>query len=100
MLSFVIPAAVKATSFPSAFLIAFAFAVFVTLPVCAQQPDPVVVRPGAPGQPTKVLPSSTRGKLPPVSRKDVEFMQGMIHHHAQAVEMVDLIASLQNYFRT
>jgi uncharacterized protein (DUF305 family) len=23
--------------------------------------------------------------------KDVEFMQGMIHHHAQAVEMVDLL---------
>lgn len=53
--------------------------------------EPAVVQPGAPGQPTKVLPASTRGKLPPVSRKDVEFMQGMIHHHAQAVEMVDLI---------
>lgn len=62
---------------------------FFSLAVAAQ--EPVVVQPGAPGQPTKVLPASTRGKLPPVSRKDVEFMQGMIHHHAQAVEMVDLI---------
>jgi uncharacterized protein (DUF305 family) len=31
--------------------------------------------------------------LPPVSRKDVEFMQGMIMHHAQAVEMTALIES-------
>jgi len=51
----------------------------------------VVVQPGAPGQPTKVLPSNTRAKLPPLSAKDVEFMQGMIMHHAQAVEMTALI---------
>jgi uncharacterized protein (DUF305 family) len=60
--------------------------------VWAQESAPVVVRPGAPGQPTKVLPANTRAKLPPISRKDVEFMQGMIHHHAQAVEMTALIA--------
>lgn len=60
-------------------------------PTSAQQP--VVVQPGAPGQPTKTLSSSTRAKLPPTSRKDVEFMQGMIMHHEQAVEMVDLIES-------
>lgn len=54
--------------------------------------EPAIVQPGAPGQPTKVLPASTRAKLPPISRQDVEFMQGMIMHHAQAVEMVDLIA--------
>lgn len=61
------------------------------LAISAQQAGPVVVQPGAPGQPTKVLPDTTRGKLPPISRKDVEFMQGMIHHHAQAVEMTALI---------
>ena len=54
---------------------------------------PVVVQPGAPGQPTKSLPSSTTGVLPPLSRADVEFMQGMIMHHAQAVEMTALIPS-------
>ena len=54
---------------------------------------PVVVQPGAPGQPTRVLPSTTRAKLLPASLKDVEFMQGMIHHHAQAVEMTDMIES-------
>ena len=62
----------------------------------AGQSDPgksVVVQPGAPGQPSKTLPSSTRAKLPPRSQADVEFMQGMIMHHAQAVEMTALIAS-------
>src|SRR5258705_5983124 len=67
-----------------------------SLPVCAQQADPatpVVVQPGAPGQPTRTLPPSTRAKLPPRSPADVRFMQGMIMHHAQAVEMTALIES-------
>lgn len=79
------------------FLIAAAFIVFYSLPVRAQQTNaeipPVIVQPGAPGQPTRVLPSTTRAKLPPVSPKDVEFMQKMIMHHAQAVEMTALIES-------
>jgi uncharacterized protein (DUF305 family) len=52
---------------------------------------PVVVQPGAPGKPTRVLPRTTKAKLPPVSAADVQFMQGMIVHHAQAVEMTALI---------
>lgn len=69
----------------------FAFAV----PVAAQQTDnkPVVVQPGAPGQPTRILPSTTRAALPGRSAKNVEFMQGMIMHHAQAIEMTALIDS-------
>lgn len=54
---------------------------------------PVIVQPGAPGQPTKTLPSTTRAVLPPRSQADIEFMQGMIMHHAQAVEMTALIPS-------
>jgi uncharacterized protein (DUF305 family) len=68
---------------------------FFSVAVPAQQGErksaPVVVQPGAPGRPTQILPSSTRAKLPPLSAKDVEFMQGMIMHHAQAVEMTALI---------
>jgi uncharacterized protein (DUF305 family) len=56
-------------------------------------PAPVIVQPGAPGQPTKTLPPSTKGILPPLSPADVEFMQGMIMHHSQAVEMTALIPS-------
>src|ERR1700751_5051808 len=54
---------------------------------------PVVVQPGAPGKPSKTLPSSKRTSLPQPSQADVEFMQGMIMHHSQAVEMTALIPS-------
>jgi uncharacterized protein (DUF305 family) len=78
-------------------MVAAALACFLSLPICAQQaesqPPPVVVQPGAPGQPTRTLPPTTRATLPPRSTKDVEFMQGMIMHHAQAVEMTALIES-------
>jgi uncharacterized protein (DUF305 family) len=63
----------------------------------AQQTDsattPAVVQPGAPGKPSKTLPLSTKGTLPPRSQADVEFVQGMIMHHLQAVEMTALIPS-------
>jgi uncharacterized protein (DUF305 family) len=52
-----------------------------------------VVQPGAPGQPSKRLSSQTPSVLPPRSAKDIEFMQGMIMHHAQAVDMVALMQS-------
>jgi uncharacterized protein (DUF305 family) len=78
-------------------IVAGALTCFLSLPVWAQQIDsqapPVVVQPGAPGQPTRTLPPSTRATLPPRSPKEVEFMQGMIMHHAQAVEMTALIES-------
>jgi uncharacterized protein (DUF305 family) len=54
---------------------------------------PVVVQPGAPGDPSRTLPASTHATLPPLSHADVEFMQGMIMHHSQAVEMTALIQS-------
>jgi uncharacterized protein (DUF305 family) len=79
------------------FPVAAVLTCFLALPVGAQQTDPsvspVVVQPGPPGQPTRVLPPTTRAKLPPRSPKDIEFMQGMITHHAQAVEMTALIES-------
>ena len=65
-------------------------------PARAQQTPPaapVVVQPGAPGKPSKTLPPSTKASLPPLSQADVAFMQGMIMHHAQAVEMTALIPS-------
>ena len=68
--------------------------VFAGTPAPAQKNGaPVVVQPGAPGHPSKVLPPSTRPTLPPRSQADVDFMQGMIQHHAQAVEMTALIPS-------
>jgi len=78
----------------AALLTATLSAVILGLPAHGQQSDsaaPVVVQPGAPGQPSRTLPPSTKGVLPPQSRADVAFMQGMIMHHAQAIEMTDLI---------
>jgi uncharacterized protein (DUF305 family) len=90
-------AAISGAASQSGLIAAAALTCFLSLPVCAQQADPqtppVVVQPGAPGQPTRTLPPSTRATLPPRSPKDVEFMQGMIMHHAQAVEMTALIES-------
>ena len=65
-------------------------------PIVAQRSaseKPVIVQPGAPGSPSKTLPPSTRAVLPPESAADVDFMQGMIVHHAQAVEMTAWIPS-------
>jgi uncharacterized protein (DUF305 family) len=64
--------------------------------IAAQQTapaTPVIVQPGAPGEPSRTLPPSTKATLPPLSQADVEFMQGMIMHHSQAVEMTALILS-------
>ncbi len=73
--------------------LAAAGALACLLLITAVAQDPVVVQPGAPGQPTRRLPSSTRPTLPPTSPADVQFMQHMIVHHTQAVEMTALIES-------
>ncbi len=79
-------------------LVAFAIlSCFLAMPGSAQKPDagppPVIIQPSAPGKPSSILPPATRATLPSRSAKDVEFMQGMITHHAQAVEMTAWIAA-------
>jgi uncharacterized protein (DUF305 family) len=57
----------------------------------AQQSAPIV-QPGAPGQPGRFLTEATERIPPrPPFKADVEFMQGMIMHHSQAVDMVALL---------
>jgi uncharacterized protein (DUF305 family) len=58
----------------------------------AKDNSPTIVQPGAPGQPSKTL-SKTSVRTPPTKPfdPDVAFMQGMIMHHSQAVEMVALL---------
>ena len=55
--------------------------------------SPVIVQPGAPGEPSKTLPADTHASCRSDRKADVEFMQGMIMHHSQAVEMTALISS-------
>lgn len=52
---------------------------------------PVTVQPGAPGQASKTLAAAPAATAPSFTESDVTFMQGMIGHHAQAVEMVELL---------
>jgi len=86
---------VSATSLASAFSAAAVASAFSLAPFApqAESKPPVVVQPGAPGKPTRTLPPTTKGSLPPASPADAQFMQGMIMHHAQAVEMTALIDS-------
>jgi uncharacterized protein (DUF305 family) len=53
-----------------------------------------ILQPGAPGQETKTIGAAQATDLSKVGHTpaDTKFMQGMIGHHAQAVEMVALIA--------
>ena len=70
-------------------------AVVAALPASAQDPPPVIVQPGAPGEPTRTLTAEEAAALgqPVHVDADVRFMQGMIHHHDQALDMTDLLSS-------
>jgi uncharacterized protein (DUF305 family) len=57
----------------------------------APPPPPVTVKPGAPGEPTTIVSGSGARTLNKHTAADTKFMQGMIHHHAQAIEMVELL---------
>ena len=78
-------------------VIFFAFPISMPFPDLLRQqsepPRPTVVQPGAPGEPSKTLPPSTKAALPPRSGAEAAFMQGMILHHGQAVQMAALIES-------
>jgi uncharacterized protein (DUF305 family) len=54
-----------------------------------------IVQPGAPGEASRAISAAAASDLSKVSftPADVKFMQGMIGHHAQAVEMVALVPS-------
>src|SRR5258705_1267628 len=54
---------------------------------------PPIIQPGAPGQPSRVISAEKASDLSQVeyTGADIKFMQGMIGHHAQALEMVELV---------
>lgn len=63
--------------------------------VSAQAP---IIQPGAPGQPSRLISAEEASDLANLSftDADVKFMQGMISHHAQAVEMGALVEGRTN----
>ena len=58
-----------------------------------------IVLPGAPGQPSQTLSPEDAVKITDTSYSpaDVSFMQMMIPHHAQALEMADLVEARTNH---
>jgi uncharacterized protein (DUF305 family) len=61
----------------------------------AGEQRPALVQPGAPGESTRVISATTSVDASRISAtaSDVRFMQGMIGHHAQALEMTALVTS-------
>jgi uncharacterized protein (DUF305 family) len=55
------------------------------------QSGPAVVVPGAPGEASKVVSSAKPAAAIKHTDADVKFMQGMIGHHAQALDMTALL---------
>jgi uncharacterized protein (DUF305 family) len=59
----------------------------------ADTAPPPIVQPGAPGEASRVISVAKASDLSQVQYigADIKFMQGMIGHHAQALEMVELL---------
>jgi uncharacterized protein (DUF305 family) len=55
------------------------------------QPGPAVVVPGAPGEASRVVTNARPALVIKHTEADVKFMQGMIGHHAQALDMTALL---------
>jgi len=88
---------VSHTPFPRLVVILCALATAAACRTASSGAPPVtqILQPGAPGQETKTIGVAAATDLSKVqfTAADTKFMQGMIGHHAQAVEMVALIPS-------
>jgi len=51
------------------------------------------VQPGAPGEPSREVAAGPAASTPGYAEADIRFMQGMIHHHAQALDMTALLST-------
>ena len=77
----------------------FAVLTFLAISVLARsapaQTPPPIVQPGAPGQPSRSITAEEAADLASIqyNEADVRFLQGMISHHAQALEMTALLAA-------
>ncbi|MDE0478113.1 MAG: DUF305 domain-containing protein [Gammaproteobacteria bacterium] len=72
-----------------------ALALAVSVPAIAQVP---IIQPGLPGQPSRQISAEEASDLAGLqfSEADVRFMQGMISHHRQAMEMSVLVDDRSN----
>ena len=65
------------------------------LPATASAQQVPIIQPGLPGEPSQRISAEEASRLAGLqySDADVHFMQGMISHHAQALEMSELVPS-------
>lgn len=65
----------------------------VSAAALAQEPPVPIIQPGAPGQSNKTLSAASIAAAPRPGplKADITFMQGMIMHHSQAIEMTNLM---------
>jgi uncharacterized protein (DUF305 family) len=84
----------------SALLMPFAVTALTVASLSCRSSDhyPPVLQPGAPGQPTRTITTRQATDLRAVQATpaDVEFMQGMIGHHQQAIDMAELLPTRTN----
>ena len=66
---------------------------FLSLGAASALAQPPIVQPGAPGEPSRTISAAEASDLAGIrfTEADVMFMQGMISHHAQALEMTELL---------
>ena len=78
---------------PRAAAIVLAGMAFLSLGAFGSRGQPPIVQPGAPGEPSRVISADEASDLAAIrfTDADVKFMQGMIPHHAQALEMTELL---------
>ncbi len=83
----------RAVSGPIVALLVLAVASTLSCRGASTGTGPPIVQPGAPGEPSRVISADTAVDLSRVQHTaaDVRFMQGMIGHHAQALEMTALV---------
>jgi uncharacterized protein (DUF305 family) len=76
-------------------LVSAALSLFIAVESLAQVP---IIQPGAPGEPSRQITAEEASNLASIqfSAADAKFMQGMISHHAQAMEMAALVDSRSN----
>src|SRR5690606_19376874 len=80
--------------FPAGLLLAVAAAGCQSAPVARASQAPIL-QPGAPGEPARVLSAAEAANLSGIAHTadDVRFMQDMLRHHQQALEMTALVPS-------
>jgi len=68
-------------------------AVTVVIVAASSRAQPPIIQPGAPGEPSREITAAEASDLAAIryTDGDIKFMQGMISHHAQALELTTLL---------